>query len=390
MRKFFFSIGAVAAAYLQWMLLVVISWTMGTEKTSEYLLVLAFYTPVSVLTSFCLRNIISADVDGLRANKVYAQANVLGVLILALFTLGVLVLKPEWAWVLPYVFTMKLVEHMSEYAYGFYTRDHRADKVASSRIARAICATAGCTLCYVAWGVTENMLVFAVGANFIAFVVFDLVQDLRKARSEAFRSLDAGAVLELLSYALPLILATFVITLYQSIPRLFLGYQSDASQLVRYAYLIYYNSIVVMLLAAIFSAYIPSYAKKGFGLSLRHTFSNDLVFISLLYMIFIFAFSESVTNAVYSVQLGYSVLENGMAVLAFIFQLYLSFVNYFYVARGGHKVLLYSNGVSVALLFVLCSVLIPRFGMSGALSALAGAYFVQAILLTIQVRKIVL
>ena len=352
----------------------------------QFALGLAVCAPVFLLARLSLRPVQATDA---RAEFHFGHYLALRIVTVpgALAFVGVIVLtvdyRPEVSWVIGAVAIAKAAESLGDPFYGVFQQRERMDHLSKSLITKGLLGLAAFTAVF---GLTGN-LAWSVVAVAMAWVTVLLLYDYRVAPSFSITSpiWEPRALIGLARLALPLGMAAMLLSLNSNLPRYFVERFLGEYELGVYAALAYPVVALGMVFNAMGQAASPRMARlysrrdsKGYTVLLIKlaAFGVAIGAVSLATAAF---FGSEMLAFLYQPEYGHHVDIFLWFLAAFILSSVSSSLGYGLTATRSFRLqpALFTASALVGCLF--CYLLIPRYGLYGAVWAYGAALVVQVV-----------
>ena len=384
--------GNVIYAGCQWLMLMAVAKLGTREMVGEFSYALALTAPVSVLTSLQLRYVQATDARDHFPFSSYLGLRLLGAAFSLVIVAALAALAPEKG-VGAVVLTIgvaKAIEAVSDICYGLLQRHERMDRIARSMIFRGVTASAAFT---VVVGITGTVAAGGIALCVtwgLVLVLHDLPRTsalLGSGRATAWPRPTFGPadLSQLTRRALPLGAMAFLLSLGINIPRYFIERSLGLTELGVFSAVSYIVVALSMVLAALGQAAMPRMA-------VHHARGEQSAFLRLTFFLGGLGVALGLAAAVVAAVAGQPLLallyrpEYAAAQPVFLWTalgstlgLASSALGYSLTATGSFRA---QAPLAVAVLgttATTCWLLIPRFGLLGAVAAVAIASLAQLV-----------
>jgi len=272
-------VGNIVYAGCQWAMLSVLAKLGSVEMVGQFALGLAVATPIIVFANLNLQSVQATDVHDEFEFGIYLALRLLmlcaaGLVMTAICLFGRC--SGDTAVVVMGVTLAKIVESLGELFYGLFLRHERMDFVAVSRIAKGVVSVG---FFAVTLYLTQSLL-WAVLAQAVAFALPLFWYDVRcgshilagtqKDSQSAFFGLfgrhipvprwDLKQIRRLTLLALPLAIATVLVSLGVNVPRYFVAYYCGKTELGYFVALVYVTTVLDMIVRPLVTVAMPRLA----------------------------------------------------------------------------------------------------------------------------------
>lgn len=370
--------GNVTYAVCQWGVLVVLAKLGSPEMVGQYALGLAVAAPVFMLTNLQLRGVQATDVRNEFSFVDYRSlrfgATVVGLLLVA----GITVVSGydrSTMLVVLFLGLAKGFESLSDVYFGFAQRHERMDLIARSMIYKGVLSFAAMVVLMYA----THSIIWASAGVAAAWMLRFLSYDIRLAsmlpEAGETKGWDWSRSGALLKVSLPLGLVMMLTSLNTNIPRYFIQHELGERALGFYSaisYLLVAGTTIVSALGQSASPRLAQYFANG----------DAGAFKRLLGKLVLIATGLGLAGIVVSVEAGAPLLSLiytedyasyagllTLIMIAALMQYTASFAGYGMTAARYFRVQLPLFLVVVSVMLVASFVLIPRYGLAGAATA---------------------
>ena len=381
----FFGNGIYAAC--QWLILVLLAKTSTPEVVGQYSLALAVATPVITFAAFQLRSVQVSDVREEHGFRDYLGFRV-WTMIAAMVILTAICLclrYPNETLILVEILGAALaVEAISDIYYGRMQSRHRMDRIAKSMIGRGVLSVFGIALVML---LTKNillaMLILLICRLAVAILYDMRVSDLAGPDGVFELAFRFNVQRTLLKTAFPVGLASVLIALNTSVPRYFIAWSVGPRELGIFAALSFFQSTGNTIVGAL--------GQAAFG-RLAQAFADHNIakFLAILLKMTCAGLGLGLAGIVVTVFKGKQILE---IMYRPEYAQQANLLTYLMIAAGmGYLSQFFGYAVTAARIFVAqiplsfvvvltltgtCYLWVPRFGIAGAIWAIAAAMVVQ-------------
>jgi O-antigen/teichoic acid export membrane protein len=400
----FFGNGIYAAC--QWAVLVLLAKTGSPEIVGRYALAVAIATPVITFATFQLRSVQVTDIREQHSFRDYLGFKT-WTMIAAMIVLTIICFAfryPVASAALIEILGIALaIEALSDVYYGRMQSRHKMDRIAKSMIARGLLSVTAMAIVF--W-LTKNLplALLAIVACRVAVMlsydmrVCDLVDSGDKARSGVFQPAFKWDVqLTLLKTAFPVGLVSVLLALNTSIPRYFIAWSVGPRELGIFSALAFFQSTGNTVVGAL--------GQAAFGrLAREFADGNTQKFMAILVKLTCAGLGLGLVGVVVASVAGKQILgilyrpEYGERA---------NLLTYLMIAAGmGYLSQFFGYAVTAARIFVAqiplsfivgltltgtCYMWVPRFGVVGAIWAIATTMLVQllgySLLLLVSIKR---
>jgi O-antigen/teichoic acid export membrane protein len=400
----FFGNGIYAAC--QWAVLVLLAKTGSPEIVGRYALAVAIATPVITFATFQLRSVQVTDIREQHSFgdylgfKIWTMIAAMVVLTIICFAFRYPVASAALIEILGIALA---IEALSDVYYGRMQSRHKMDRIAKSMIARGLLSVTAMAIVF--W-LTKNLplALLAIVACRVAVMlsydmrVCDLVDSGDKARSGVFQPAFKWDVqLTLLKTAFPVGLVSVLLALNTSIPRYFIAWSVGPRELGIFSALAFFQSTGNTVVGAL--------GQAAFGrLAREFADGNTQKFMAILVKLTCAGLGLGLVGVVVASVAGKQILgilyrpEYGERA---------NLLTYLMIAAGmGYLSQFFGYAVTAARIFVAqiplsfivgltltgtCYMWVPRFGVVGAIWAIATTMLVQllgySLLLLVSIKR---
>jgi O-antigen/teichoic acid export membrane protein len=369
----FMLIGNLIYSLSQWGLIMILAKLGSPSLVGEFTLALAVTAPIILIFDFQLRSVLATDTAGefpfshYLALKAFSSLAALLVLGLVLFISGY---QGQVALVILIVGLTKLVESVIELYYGLYQKNERMDMIAKSLALRGILSLAVVSILMY---VTTNLVISLVG--FFLTWLFLFMLELSRAKQWVIMTIiniPITSVKRLFLKSLPLGVVMMMISLYTNIPRYMIENKLGTEAVGYFSALFYIvtaGNIVINAIGQSISPRLAHYYNQG----------ENKRFTKLLIQCILLGLLYGITGTVLAILLGKQVLGifytddyvkyHQLLILLMVAGTLMytgSFLGVALTAMRKFKIQPLLSVIWVLSTFVLCIVIIPSFGLTGA------------------------
>jgi O-antigen/teichoic acid export membrane protein len=380
----------VIYAGCQWLMLMAVAKLGTREMVGQFSYALALTAPVSVLTSLQLRSVQATDASGQFPFSSYLGLRLLGAG-LSLAIVAVLAALAPGPGVGPVVLAMgvaKAIEALSDIGYGLLQRHERMDLIARSMIIRGVTAAAAFTAAIAVSGSVTTGVVALCGTWGLALFLYDVPRTSAlhgpgRATVWSRPSFAPAALRHLGGRALPLGAMAFLLSLGLNVPRYFIERALGLADLGVFSAVSYVVVALAMVLAALGQAAMPRMA-------VHHARGRRADFLRLTFLLGGLGVALGLTAAAAAAVAGGPLLALlyrpdyaeaqpvfFWTALASSLGLAGSALGYCLTATGSFRAQAPLAVVVLGTTVASCWLLVPRFGLLGAVAAVAVASVVQ-------------
>jgi O-antigen/teichoic acid export membrane protein len=382
--------GNLVYAACQWLILVVLAKLGTREMVGQLAYALAVTAPITLLTNLQLRAVQATDASERFSFRTYFSLRVVGVAV-------AMVIVAVIAWWSPIqglgaalvaMGAAKAVEALSDVCYGLMQRCERMELIARSMIARGLGSAAAFALGVrwigtVAGGAWAMALAWA-----LVLAAYDVPRAVKLLRASPPRRPPPGAphaatIAQLARLAAPLGFVIFLVNLNGNVPRYFVEHALGLGDLGVFSAVTYLVVAGTTIVGALGQAATPRLAN-------HHARGEDAEFLRLTRVLAGFAVATGLASAAVAAVAGRPLLaamyrpEYAAAHEIFLWTALASSIGFAASALGYSLTAMRSFAAQAPLGIVVtaattigCWVLVPRFGLGGAVAATALASAVQ-------------
>jgi O-antigen/teichoic acid export membrane protein len=387
-------IGNVFDVSCAWLFMTCLVKLGTTEMVGQYGLAMAYLGPILAFTNMQMRALQATDARQQAPFGVYLATRIL-TLVVAVIALGVILSVERSS---PYVVLLSLLMFfrlamlaVEEVFLGLLQQQEWIDRMAQVQMISSALLVGSFALGLI---VTDE-LIGGIVVSGIATVVTLIALHIPVARSVhrivglrggLALSFDRQAIRLLLASLIPLGIVSFLISMQSSVPRLFLNREGSTADLGVFVALSTLLTAGIALTASVSQAVVPRLAR------LRADGNRD-AFIQLLVRLELAAIGVLIVGVAGAATIGpfvvrivysseYATYTDALIWLAVACGITLMgwFIGNAITVARRLKIQVLNNLVSLAAMIGFCQVLIPRFGVTGAVVAIAGAASVQVLL----------
>lgn len=351
-------LGSVAFAAMQWLILVIISKSLGTESAGAFAYYLAIFAPLAIFCALNLKSVYSADTANRFLESEYEAVRTLFIIIYILAGIFVLSISHDYFLIGVMIFSVKLIEIFSELIYGYWVKKGHPQYYGYSKILKLIAFIALAVIVFLLYGAEKIYFIYP-----LAFLLVFLGFDVRFSNVRNIFNLELSKNIFLKIF--PFVLTSFLISFNTSIPRFFIDHYYDKKMVAEFMYLIYFVTIFLLPLNSLFQAILPIIKMRK-----KEALIFNLVYIFTAAMVFYFGcdfFLERFYN--YSVPIDYKIKL--LIVIILIFQSLVAYLNMLYISKMNFKKILIVTFVNTIMLLSLNFIFLKCFGYYGVYYASA-------------------
>jgi O-antigen/teichoic acid export membrane protein len=393
------TIGQSVFAATSWGVLSALALLGSAEDVGELAFALAIVTPLFAISKLRLRSVVATDVGHEYPLSDYVFTGLAGAVVSIPIALALSALLGETAGitaVVGWVALSRAFESMSHLSYGYQQRTDRMTPIGISVGARGVLSLA---LAAGAFALTGSVVWAAAGlalGHAVPFILYDYAF-LKRGLSEAGESTGPSwpSSRRLFFATLPLGLFAFLMALTDNIPRLVLNEQSGLAELGIFATFGFTVTGVTAVTRALDSAASPRIARalsRRDVTMVRQRIRGLTVVASLigaLALILALTVGESFLDLAFGPEFAaYAAEFSWMAVYAWMVLVFAGWTVTLLAARK-FKEQLYIQIATVAVVFVAGLVLIPPYGVMGAVQSLLAGGVVRLVLTAAVVRGVI-
>lgn len=230
--------GNIVYALGQWLQLVILAHVGGAAAVGTYAFALALTGPVMVFASMCLRLVQATDAQAAYTFREYLSlrvtTTVIAIPVIVAIAWGIGAGRASWAVLLP-VSAMRAADALSDVYYGLWQQHERMGMITWGLVLNSACSVAlmGAASIFT-WGVPGAAVGAALGS--CAALLFictrtTLDQQLRCAIASGSRPLSWRRVFQLSREAFPLGFTVLLSSLQQNVPRFFVQFYAGPATL---------------------------------------------------------------------------------------------------------------------------------------------------------------
>ncbi|WP_261665155.1 lipopolysaccharide biosynthesis protein [Deinococcus sp. Marseille-Q6407] len=253
--------GVYSAA--QWLMVIVLARSGGTEDVGRYSLGLALTAPLFLLLGLQLRAVQATDARGEFGFRDYATVRLPSMGLGLGLTAALALLYPQASGPVWWLGVAKALEGGSDLIYGLMQQRERLDWIAQSTLLRGLAGLALLSLIYLLTGQLTLATMGVAAAGLGTLLLFDLPRARRLAPGRWWAGKPNAALLRL---ALPLGLVIALVSLGTNLPRLIVERQLGGEALGIYAALSYVSvagSVFVVALGTALTTRLSQVFARG-------------------------------------------------------------------------------------------------------------------------------
>jgi O-antigen/teichoic acid export membrane protein len=380
-------------ALCQWAKLVVLARLGGPEIVGVFALALALATPIMMFSGLQMRQVLVADAAGTYPFKSYRTVRTWAVTLGCIALLAITLLagyRGHAAAVIVVIGLAKAFESMSDVFYGLEQRHERLDLVAQSIMLRGAVSLVALALAY---GASHDLLFGAMAmaaASGLVWLLFDrTVSRPWRNASDAQHRDGNRRLLKLALIGLPLGVTMLLVSLNVNVPRYFIEEVLSREDLGLFAAMAYFVTAGRMVIVAMCQPASPRLANHfalGDFIRFRELLLTVTAVSALLGLCGLFVaalFGEQLLTLFYGQMFA-------QRVDVFVWVMITALVNYAATPLGyGLTAMQRFNvqpvlfSVVVALNALGCALLVPNYGMLGAVWGWLGASLAQLLLTSV-------
>lgn len=368
----------------QWLIMIMVARLASKENLGQYALALAIVLPVYAVTNLQLRPLFILDDNG---NKNYIYSNfyylrLLSSLVGFLVCIVLGLYYDDIFLILFLVAGIKFLESLSDIIYAFYNSRDQTYLISKSLLLKGVGSTLLCLLGLIffdfSWAISFILL------NYFLIWYFLDNKYISKTNEIVEKKLD----FRILNHAIPMGLTLGLVTLQSSVPRIFLHHY-ESTELVGVlsvlSYFVVIGSIFINSICQYLSPKIVNFWINDIKEFKRYYMTMQIISVlfGFVVLFFCYFFGHFILSLIYGEEFIEYERELNLIIFSGIF-LYLSTVNGFTLTSIGYiGKQVYIFGF-IALVTLLSSyILIPKFGIDGAIYSMLIAYFIQFIVTSI-------
>lgn len=368
----------------QWLIMIMVARLASKENLGQYALALAIVLPIYALTNLQLRPLFILDDNG---NKKYNYSNFYYLRLLSSF-IGFLICiifgfyYNEILLILLIVAGIKFLESLSDIIYAFYNSKDKTYLISKSLLLKGMGGVLVCFLGLIYFNF--NWTIFFILLNYLFIWYFLDNKFILKTEEISQKKLN----LKILSQAIPMGITLGLVTLQSSIPRIFLNHYENTELVGVLSVLSYFVIVGSIFINSICQYLSPKIVK--YWMSDIQEFKKSYIIMQIISIFFGFLvlfvcyfFGNMILNLVYGEKFIEYEQELNLVMFSGVF-LYLSTVNGFTLTAIGYvgkQVYIFTFIVLITLLSSY--ILIPKFGIDGAIYSMVIAYFSQFLVTSI-------
>lgn len=368
----------------QWLIMIMVARLASKENLGQYALALAIVLPVYAVTNLQLRPLFILDDNG---NKNYIYSNfyylrLLSSLVGFLVCIVLGLYYDDIFLILFLVAGIKFLESLSDIIYAFYNSRDQTYLISKSLLLKGVGSTLLCLLGLIffdfSWAISFILL------NYFLIWYFLDNKFILKTEEISQKKLN----LKILSQAIPMGITLGLVTLQSSIPRIFLNHYENTELVGVLSVLSYFVIVGSIFINSICQYLSPKIVK--YWMSDIQEFKKSYIIMQIIsiffgfLVLFVCYFSGNmILNLVYGEKFIEYEQELNLVMFSGVF-LYLSTVNGFTLTAIGYvgkQVYIFTFIVLITLLSSY--ILIPKFGIDGAIYSMVIAYFSQFLVTSI-------
>lgn len=368
----------------QWLIMIMIARLTSKENLGQYALALAIVLPVYAVTNLQLRPLFILDDNG---NKHYTYSNFYYLRLLSSF-FGFLVCLffgfyyEEIFLILFLVAGIKFLESLSDIIYAFYNSKDKTYLISKSLLLKGV---GGAFLCML--GLVFFNFIWAIYFILLNYFLVWYFLD-NKYIVQTDEIVEKKLNFRILNQAIPMGVTLGLVTLQSSIPRIFLNHY-ESTELVGIlsilSYFVVIGSIFINSICQYLSPKIVNFWINDVKEFKKYYMGMQIISVlfGFIVLVFCYFFGYFILDLIYGEKfIGYK-KELNLIMFSGVF-LYLSTVNGFTLTSIGYiGKQIYLFGFVVLITLLSSYVLIPKFGIDGAIYSMIVAYFSQFIITSI-------
>lgn len=370
MQVVFYGVGSLGYALSQWLVLTFVSRFSGASAAGQYILALAYLTPLTILFNLGLRNALATDVKSEFKLFEYKSIRLVSIfLLIPISILGAYLLDELHLWFF-LALSIKVSDSFSELVYGYWLNISNEFKYGVSQLMRLFFFVFFSALTFYIFNSSTGLaFIFPISILFV-FLLYDF------KKSAVYWTQGFAINKKLFLQIVPLALASTTVALNVSIPRLLWDFFYTPTELAHYVFLTYFISLIAIPVGALCQAYL-NFAAKGNDIRFLLIFTS---FVGLIFFMTIVFYGEVLVNAFYGINVNYSLPQLVSVGAAGILQLYVYLMNMHYTALRRFKVLMFVSLFTIASNVLVTSLFFNYFEVLGGYLSLPTVIVIQLLL----------
>lgn len=385
-------------ALSQWLILIILAKLGKPETVGKFSLGLAIVTPVMTFANLNLRSIQITDTRHEFKFHEYLNLRIFSVIIGFGLISGICIFSNYSLYtkiIISLIGITKAIETIGEIIYGYFQYNERMDIISKSLIGKAILSVTFLGFLFFLTNDLVNGIIGLFSAWTIMLIFFDIPQLLILNSNKitlknyffyfsAYNlSLKKDRGLKLFWMALPLGISIMLISLNVNIPRYFIEYNLGEYELGIFSSISYMVIAGNMVINSLGQAASPRLARY-FAFNQITEFKKLLIqlifiafFLGILGVLIAFFFGKEILTLIYTKE--YSVYSNLFVIIMFssCIMYVAAILGYGMTAARYFKIQTPLFLVIVFITTILCMLLVPQYGLYGAIIAILISSFIQ-------------
>ncbi|MCM3744096.1 oligosaccharide flippase family protein [Sporosarcina luteola] len=380
--------GSLVYSLTQWGLVIAIAKNGSPEMVGIFTLSLALTAPVVLLTRLNLRVAVASDINNEFGFNEYYTSRIIATIVSLLILIIITIFYPTDTYTRVVIFIMcfaKAFESVSDILYGQLQKHERLDIIAKSRIIKGLVSFIAFTIIMM---ITNDLLLSTIGLLIIwllTLIIYDF-KVIREIFGEVSINFRKKHQLLILKLTIPLGIAQLIASLNSNVPRYVIEHYHGIEMLGFYSAIIYIIVAGSNVVLAISSAVLPrlstlyqnSKIKEFLKIILNMIFM--VLILGIIALLIVYTLGGEILEKVYSTEYKYLNKEFFLFTVMGIFKYTNVFLDTGISATRKFVIQPYINGITLSIISVLSFILIPLYGMNGAIYSLIIAEIVQLIL----------
>ena len=370
MQVIFYGVGSLGYALSQWLVLTFVSRFSGASAAGQYVLALAYLTPLTILFNLGLRNALATDVKSEFKLFEYKSIRLASIFLLIPISILVAYLLDElhvWFFL---ALSIKVCDSFSELVYGYWLNISNEFKYGVSQLIRLFFFIFFSAITFYIFNSSTGLAFIFPTSILFVFLFYDFKE------SAIYETKGFAINKKLFLQIVPLALASTTIALNVSIPRLLWDFFYTPTELAHYVFLTYFISLIAIPVGALCQAYL-NFAAKGNDMKFLLIFTS---FVGVIFFMIIVFYGEALVSAFYGINVNYSLPQLVSVGAAGILQLYVYLLNMHYTALRRFKVLMFVSLFTVACNILTTSLFFNYFEVLGGYLSLPTVIVIQLLL----------
>ena len=347
----------------QWIILVILTQFSSLTTVGNYALILSVITPVCILTGLSLRAVYVSNIENIPFStfRVLRYYSILLSLILSLLILAMLTkLNYELVLLVFLVWLIKGLDSISDIYYCLLYSDSKNDIIGRAIFYRGIISIITFSLSFWAFKSLDKSLIITSFALIVRTFFYDRRFIENGASKKACSIVNYKSMMKLIKIAMPLGIASFIVSFSSNIPKYFVEMGLGREDLAVYssiAYIVVLGSLPVTAVGVtlrpkLYRYFLDSNYHSFFWMFFKGILLCTVMGLSLLLVSFLFG--EILLTSIYGSNFsGYS-NEFVWACSASVFIFSGSYSMFALTSIGKYKQGLYFTITSVVVVFIIC------------------------------------